>query len=131
VFVAIWFCGAFGIAVIGSESEALNAAFAFCLFCLFLILYIIFGLGALVVYTRYASTDQMDVGLEYAKIFQLVGQYLGPLLTIVILVLIVGIAGALFGVFTLGILFMILPAYFSLVVAYFGAQLSRLPGFSQ
>lgn len=131
VLVAIWFCGIFGAAAIGGDSDGLGAALAFFLFCVFFILYFVVGLGALVVYARYASTDQLDVGLDYARTFQLVGENIGPLLIIVILTLILGIAGVIFGFLTLGILFLILPTYYSLVVAHFGAQLSKLPGFTE
>jgi hypothetical protein len=130
VMVAIWFCGAFGIAAVGGDSEGLSAALWLCLCCIFLIMYFVAGLGAFVVYARYASTDRLDVGLDYAKTLQLVGENIGPLLIIVISTLILGVAGVILGFLTLGILFLILPAYYSLVVAYFGAQLSRLPGFT-
>lgn len=131
VVLIIWFCGVFGMALVGGDSEGLNAAIGICLCCLLVILYFIVGLGALVVYARYASTDQLDVGLEYARTFQLVGENLAPLLIIVIVMFIVGIIAAILGIFTLGVLFLVLPAYLSLVMAYFGAELCRLPGFTK
>jgi hypothetical protein len=131
VIVVIWFCGAVGIAAIGGDSEGFSGALTFCLCCIFVILYFVVGLGALVVYARYASTDQLDVGLEYAKTFRLVGENLAHLLIIVIVLFIVGIIGAVLGILTLGILFLVLPAYLSLVMAYFGAELTRLQGFTE
>jgi hypothetical protein len=127
----IFFCGATGIATVGGDSDGIETIFGLCLCCVFAILYFVVGLGALVVYARYASTDQLDVGLDYARTFQLVGANLAPLLIIVIVTFILAILGGILGILTLGVLFLVLPAYYSLVLAYFGAELSRLPGFTE
>jgi hypothetical protein len=123
-------CGALSLAALGDDSEGAATAFGVCLFCIFFILYFVIGLGALVVYVRYAATDQLDVGLEYAKTFQLVSANIAPLLIIVLLTLMLGVASVILGFLTVGILFIILPIYYTLVMAYFGAQLSREPGFT-
>ncbi len=122
-------CSTIVLGTIGSGSDALGTMSAFCMCCLAFILYFAVGLGALVVYVRYAATDQLDVGMDYAKTFQLVSANVAPLLIIIVLMLVLWIAYAIVGVLTLGILFLAMPIYFSLVMAYFGAQLSRQPGF--
>lgn len=131
VAVILWGCGVIGLAVLGRDGETLGGAFSLCMACISLILYFILGLGALVVFVRYASTDQIDVGLEYVKNFQLVAANIAPLLIIVVLVLIMFLIGAIVGVLTLGVLFLVLPVYSYLVLAYFGAQLSEQPGFAE
>jgi hypothetical protein len=129
IAVILWGCSALSLAALGEDSEGAATAFSVCLCCIFFILYFIIGLGALVVYVRYAATDQLDVGLEYAKTFQLVSANIAPLLIIVLLTLILGMASAILGILTIGVFFFILPPYYVLVMAYFGAQLSREPGF--
>jgi hypothetical protein len=130
VLIIVYACGAIGLAVIGSDSDGFSTVYGLCMACLGFILYFLVGLGALVVFVRYASTDRLDVGLDYAKTFQLVSQNIAQLLIIVILVFIMVIAASIVGVLTLGILFLFVPVYFSLVFAYFGAQLSKQPGFT-
>lgn len=130
VMMVIYVCGALGIAVVGGESEGLGAIWGLCLVCLFFLLYFIVGLGALVVFVRYASTDRLDVGLDYAKTFRMVSENIAPLLIIIILGMVMGFAGAVLGIVTLGIFFLVMPVYYSLIMAFFGAQLSQQPGFS-
>jgi len=122
-------CSTITLGVIGSNSDALGTLSSFLMCCVAFILYFVVGLGALVVYVRYATTDQLDVGMDYAKNFQLVSANVAPLLIIIVLMLVLAIAYAIVGVLTLGILFLALPMYFMLVMAYFGAQLSQQPGF--
>ena len=131
IVMIVYFCGVISVAAVGGGSDELSAVLFVCLFCIFTILYLVVGLGALVVYARYASTDKLDVGLDYARTFQLVGANLAPLIIIIVVTFILIVVGGILGVFTLGVLFLVLPAYFSLVLAYFGAELSKLPGFSQ
>ena len=130
VLMIIYVCGFIGVAVIGGDSDGLSTAYGLCMACLGFILYFLVGLGALVVFVRYASTDRLDVGLDYAKTFQLVSQNIAQLLIIVILVFLLAIATVILGTLTVGILFLVMPVYFSLVLAYFGAQLSKQPGFT-
>ena len=47
-----------------------------------------------------------------------------------VLMFILGIASSILGILTLGLLFLVLPIYYSLVIAYFGSQLSQQPGFT-
>jgi hypothetical protein len=131
IAVILWGCGAIGLSVLGGDGETLGGVVGLCMACISLILYFVIGLGALVVFVRYASTDQIDVGLEYVKNFQLVAANIAPLLIIVVLVLIMFLIGAIVGVLTLGVLFLVLPVYSYLVLAYFGAQLSEQPGFAE
>jgi hypothetical protein len=79
---------------------------------------------------RYASTDRIDVGLEYGKNFQLVSANIAPLLIIVLLMLLLWIVGGIVGILTLGLLYLVLPVYSILVLANFGAQLSQQPDFA-
>jgi hypothetical protein len=130
VLMVIWVCGLVSAAALGGDSDTFSSAFGLCMACILFILYFIVGLGALVVYARYASTDRLDVGLDYVKTFQLVGANIAPLLIIEILFLILGLGGFILGFLTLGVFFLIMPTYYSLVMAYFGAQLSKLPEFT-
>jgi hypothetical protein len=129
VVMVLNICSTLILGVIGSNSDALGTLSGLMMCCLGFILYFVVGLGALVVYVRYAVTDQLDVGMDYAKTFQLVSANVAPLLIIIVLMLVLSIASSIVGILTLGILFLALPVYFSLVMAYFGAQLSRQPGF--
>jgi hypothetical protein len=131
VAVILWGCGAIGLSILGRDGDTLGGAFSLCMACISLILYFVIGLGALVVLVRYASTDQIDVGLEYVKNFQLVAANIAPLLIIVVLILIMMLVGAIVGILTLGVLFLVLPVYSYLILAYFGAQLSEQPGFAE
>jgi hypothetical protein len=131
VMMAIYMCGILAVAVAGGDSNGFPDALGYCFACLAFILYFLAGLGALVVFARYASTDRLDVGLDYAKTFQLVSTNIAPLLIIVILGFMMGFAGFILGILTLGIFFLIMPTYYSLVLAYFGAQLSQLPDFAE
>lgn len=130
VAMILYGCGIAAVSVAGSDSGGTNTAFGVCMACLLFILYFVIGLGALVVYVRYATTDRLDVGLDYARNFQLVSANIASLLIIVVLVLALGVVSIVAGVLTLGVLFLTLPVYFSLVIAYFGAQLSRQPDFA-
>jgi hypothetical protein len=129
VVMVLNMCSAITLSVVGSNSDALGSLSSLLMCCVGFILYFVVGLGALVVYVRYATTDQLDVGMDYAKTFQLVSANVAPLLIIIVLMLVLWIAYAIVGVLTLGILFLALPMYFMLVMAYFGAQLSKQPGF--
>jgi hypothetical protein len=83
-----------------------------------------------VVFVRYARTDQMDVGLDYARTFQLVSANIAPLIIIILLMFALGLATIILTGLTLGVFGLIAPIYTTLVMAYFGAQLARQPGFS-
>ena len=131
VLMMFWMCAGLGAAVVGEDADVLGAAYSLCLCCIAFVLYFVISLGALVVYARYATTDRLDVGLEYGKTLQLVSTNIVPLLIIVVLGVIMFIAAFFFGLLTLGILFLVVPAYFSLVIAHFGAHLSKLPGFTE
>jgi hypothetical protein len=129
VFVVIWSCGMIGTATVFSDSN-LGGTVGLCMACLYLLMYFVAGLGALVAYVRYASTDRIDVGLEYGKNFQLVSANIAPLLIIVLLMLLLWIVGGIVGILTLGLLYLVLPVYSILVLANFGAQLSQQPDFA-
>jgi len=129
VFIVIWSCGTIGIATVFSDSDA-RGAVPLCMACVYLLMYFVAGLGALVAFVRYASTDRIDVGLEYSKNFQLVSTNIAPLLIIVVLMLLMWIVGGIVGILTLGILYLALPVYSILVLANFGAQLSQQPDFT-
>jgi len=130
VVMVIYVCGILGMSVLGDSDGNFPMVLVLCMACLFFILYFAVGLGAMVVMVRYASTDRLDVGLDYAKTFQLVGANIAPLLIIIVLMFVLGLVFGIVGVLTLGLLFLALPTYFSLVMAYFGAQLSKQPGFT-
>jgi len=129
VFIVIWSCGMIGTATVFSDSDA-GGTVALCMACVYLLMYFVAGLGALVAFVRYASTDRIDVGLEYSKNFQLVSTNIAPLLIIVVLMLLLWIVGGIVGILTLGILYLALPVYSILVLANFGAQLSQQPDFT-
>ncbi len=129
VVTALNFCSTIVLGTIGGNSDALEGIMGLCVCCLGVILYFVVGLGALVVYVRYAATDKLDVGMDYVKTFQLVSANIAPLLIIIVMMFVLLIASIIVGALTLGILYLALPMYFSLVMAYFGAQLSRQPGF--
>ncbi len=130
VLFVLWSCLFLVLPALGANlAEKLGGVFALCMFCIWLITYLIIALGALIVMVRYASTDRLDVGLDYVKNFQLLADNIASLIIIIVLLLVLGIVGAIAGIFTLGLLFLVLPLYFALVLAYFGAQLSRQPGF--
>jgi hypothetical protein len=130
VVMVLYVCAGIGTAVIGSGSDNLGTLSGLCMFCLLFILYFVVGLGALVVYVRYAITDRLDVGLDYSRTFQLVSANVATLLIIIVLMLVLWVAYAIVGALTLGILFLALPMYLALVMAYFGAQLARQPDFA-
>jgi len=130
VVMVLNMCGTITLGVAGSGSESLGGIVGLCMCCIIFVLYFAVGLGAMVVYVRYASTDKLDVGLDYAKTFQLVSANVAPLLIIIVLMFVAAVAGAIVGLLTLGILYLVLPVYFILVMAYFGAQLSRQPDFT-
>ena len=129
VFIIIWSCGMIGTATVFSESDA-GGTVALCMVCVYILMYFVAGLGALVAFVRYASTDRIDVGLEYSKNFQLVSTNIATLLIIVVLMLLMWIVAGIAGILTLGILYLALPVYSILVLANFGAQLSQQPDFS-
>jgi hypothetical protein len=124
VILALFTCGAI------AASQAGDIVFM-CLSCLFLIMYAIAGLGAQVVAVRYASTDRLDVGLDYAKTFNLVMANIAPLLIIVVLMFIMGIIVAILTPLSLGLIIFFAPTYIILVMAFFGAELAKLPGFTE
>lgn len=125
VFFALYACGLIVASQAGGQIVFL------CLACVFFILYAILGLGAQVVAVRYASTDRLDVGLDYAKTFNLVVANIAPLLIIVALMLVLGIALAILIPLTLGLITFVAPTYIVLIMAYLGAELSKLPGFTE
>ena len=131
VVMILWICTGVILPLLGADFiQDLGGVFVFCMACLWLILYFVIALAGMVVMVRYASTDRLDVGLDYMKTFQLVGANIAPLLIIVVLMAILGFVSGILGFLTLGLLFLALPTYFYLVMAYFGAQLSKQPGFT-
>jgi hypothetical protein len=131
VLMILWICFFLLLPALGTDViEDIGGAFAICMACLWFILYFIIALAGMVVMVRYASTDRLDVGLDYMKNFQLVGANIAPLLIIVVLMAVLGFVSVIVGFLTLGLLFLALPTYFYLVMAYFGAQLSKQPGFT-
>ena len=129
IVILLTFCSLALGTWVGSEFAEAGGFISVCLSCLGIILYFLVSLGAQVVFVRYASTDRLDVGLDYAQTFQLVSANIVPLLIITILLIIAAIGVALLGVLTLGIFLLVAPVYFSLIFAYFGAELSFQPGF--
>ncbi len=125
VIFALYACGIIVASQAGSDIVFM------CLGCVFLIVYAIVGLGAQVVAVRYASTDRLDVGLDYAQTFNLVMANIAPLLIIVVLMFVMGIVITILTPLSLGLIMFVAPTYLILVMAFFGAELSKLPGFTE
>lgn len=118
------------VGVLGSQAEDVASFLAICLGCIMLIIYFAVFLGAQVVIVRYASTDRLDVGLDYIKTFQLVVANIVPLLVMAILYFVWSLVSVILIVLTLGIFAFVVPVFSMLIFAYFGSLLAKQPGFS-
>ncbi len=117
-------------ALVGSQVEELGVILGLCMACIGIIVYLLIGLSAQVVLVRFASTDRLDVGLDYLKTFQLVGANIVPLIIIIVLLLVWGVINFILIIVTLGVFALVSPVLTLLILAYFGSQLSQQPGFA-
>lgn len=131
VMGVLFACSALTGTLLTGDMAVVNYVLLACISCVGFILYVVILLSAQVVLVRYASTDQIDVGLDYLKTFQLVTTNIVPLLIITVILFIWGIVSALLSTLTLGLFALVVPIYSVLVLVHFGAQLSQLPEFAE
>ncbi len=143
VIYAVFACGSLGLQILGGGvigaagaggrgasglATGLGSALGIvtlCLSCLLALFVFIIALGSMVPYVRFATTDQIDVGLEYLANFKLLFANIGPFLLVALVAVVAIVVMYILILVTCGIGAFVLVPYFMLMVTYMFAGLSR------